>query len=307
MRSRIMRPLILRIGFSWIIGCKSLKGRIKIVCGFQRIKKSRIWQAIIALSAIVIGVAAFTDGIESLYIQLKGLFFPPNIELKTSVYVYERAYNFEGPFKLYFMEMRNLASNCSLWKVRYPKLPRGRAATPNPGAWIILKIFIENYSNLELSNLRFGLRGMPIQFDEVENTPNIQASLNYITLSNEGLGSHVINITSLAPRDKAVLGLRKFVNKAEYLDIAKHPKLSIYVPFISADQLKIDKPEIEKLDAMEMIKREAEIFTGERTFVNEKIEFRLLSLNEPDIIENDMKDKILPAARVCAEGTGGVW
>ncbi|MFZ5569163.1 MAG: hypothetical protein ACOZF0_02070 [Thermodesulfobacteriota bacterium] len=280
---------------------------MKIRAAFKAIKESRIYKIILALSAIVIGVSAFTGGIENLLIQVKGLFFPANIELKASVYLYERAYIFEGPFKLYFSQMRNLASNCSLWKVNYPKFLRGRAITPDPAAWIILKLFIENSSNLELSNLRFGLVGLPMRFNEIEYTPNIQASLNYKTISNEGLGSHIVNITSLAPRDKAVLSLKKLVDKIEYLDIAKRKKISISVPFISADQLKVSKPEVNKLNAMEMVKREAEIFTGVRTFANEKIQFRLLCESEPDIIENDMKDKLLPSARVCPEGTGGEW
>jgi hypothetical protein len=46
------------------------------------------------------------------------------------------------------------------------------------------------------------------------------------------------------------------------------------------------------------------IFTGERTFGDEKIEGRILSPWEPSIVE---EYEPLPTAQKCREGTGGNW
>jgi len=56
-----------------------------------------------------------------------------------------------------------------------------------------------------------------------------------------------------------------------------------------------------------MVKHESDLFAGERTFADEKVEYRLLCPNEPDIEDDKVAYKPLPPAKICPEGTGGNW
>src|SRR4030042_2121108 len=256
-------------------------------------RNNRVWSAIIFLALVVIALNTFTDSVRNLTKLVKGIVYKADIKMSASVYLYERGFVLEGSKKTYFHEIRNLATNWSLCKTELKNLPRGRSITPEPGARIILKLFIENSSETMLSNLRIGLRGLPFQFDKIICTPNIEASLKRESTSSESLSTQVIKISALAPAGKAVISLEIPVDRATYQSLVGI-RLAILCPFITSDQLDISPPNIVKLNAMEMLKRESELFTGERTFCDEKITFRILCPEEPSI---DERYEPLPPAR----------
>src|SRR4030042_2243258 len=206
-------------------------------------KNNRVWSAVIFLALVIIALNTFTDSVRNLTKLVKGIFYKADIKISASVYVYERGFVLEGSNKTYFYEMRNLATNCSLCKIELKNLPRGRSMTPEPGARVILKLFIENSSETMLSNLRIGLRGLPFQFNKIICTPNIEASLKLEFTSNESLSTQVIKIPVLAPNGKGVISLESSTDRASYLKLVG-TRLSISYPFITSDQLYISPPNV---------------------------------------------------------------
>ena len=261
-----------------------------------------IWVVILGCMVIT-GLATVTISVRFLYDQVRQIVCKTDVRISAAVYVYERGFLLEGTKKTYYYEMRNLATNCSLWRHEIKNLPRGRSETPKPYAKIILKLFLENPSKMTISNLRFGLRGLPFNFDKIICSPNIEASIKRETTSNEALSTQVIIIPSLAPAQKAIISLETPVDRRSYQQRVGIP-LTISCPFLTSDQLTISRLNISKMNAMEMVKRESELFTGERTFGDEKIEGRILSPWEPSIVE---EYESLPPAQKCREGTGGNW
>lgn len=223
-----------------------------------------------------------------------------NIKTHIAVYVYERGYKLDGEKKTYYYEMRNLANNCSLWRQEISNLCRGRSITPTPIAKIIMKLFLDNPSKILLSNVRVGLRGM--KFENVFCTPNIECSMKSVKTSNEATATQVIMIPSLSPTGKAVLSLETPIDRKTYKE---NTRITVLIPFVTSDQINITQPKLLKFNAMEMIKLESELRTGERTFADERIEYRILCPDEPDIVEH--KFEPLPPAKKCAKGIGDNW
>lgn len=94
--------------------------------------------------------------------------------------------------------------------------------------------------------------------------------------------------------------LRQFV----YVD---HDRVTVQVPFLSADQFATFPLKVSRLNAMKILNRESILRSGDETFANEKIEFTMLRSDEPDLKDEDMSYQLLPKARVCPEGTAGDW
>lgn len=171
------------------------------------------------ISAVIVGIAAFTGSIETIYKQIKTLLHSPTISIKYAPYIHEKSFYLEGDKKNYYAEMRNFASNCRLWRANLPGLPKGRAITPDPGAWLILKFHLENLSDTELTNLRLGIYGMGVNFHSIHSTPNVQSSLSLKTTAIEGVSTHVINIVSFPPNDKAIISIKSPITKKEYMEL----------------------------------------------------------------------------------------
>ncbi len=234
-------------------------------------------------------------------------FSKPDLNLGVALYVYEKAFILQDQTKTYYMEMRNLISNCSIYRQEVKGLPRGRSVIPEPGAWILMKLRLENISYVPLTNLRLGLRGMALAFDTFGSTPNVKASISHEFTMNKGLGTDVVIIESLAPGDKAIVTLQAKIDQKRYLELREAPRHTIIFPFIVSNQFKASNLKVVKFDASEMLKQEAELFTGERTTVNEKIDFRLLGPAEPSVNEELINYALLPPTTQCPTGTTGDW
>jgi len=84
-------------------------------------------------------------------------------------------------------------------------------------------------------------------------------------------------------------------------------RVTIQVPFLSADQFGTFPLKITRLNAMKILNRESVLRTGDEMFADEKIEFEMLASDEPDLHDEDMSYQPLPKARTCPEGTAGDW
>src|SRR6476646_1005740 len=84
-------------------------------------------------------------------------FKPTPIHVGVAFYVYERAFVLEGNTKAYFYENRNLVSDCSLRRIEQA-LPKGRAKTPDPQSWVLIKFLLENVTDQGITNLRMAIR-----------------------------------------------------------------------------------------------------------------------------------------------------
>ena len=202
--------------------------------------------------------------------------------------------------------MRNLVSNCMIYRSEV-KLPRGRSSVPEPGAWVLIKLRLENLSPVGLTNLRIGFRASLGKFDTFASTPNVKASFGSESDWKGVFRTDIITVESLAPGDKSILTLQAVIDQKRYLELREKPRHTITFPFIVSNQFKASGLKLIKFSASEMLKEEAELFTGERTTVDEKIEFRLLGPAEPSINEDLIKYEPLPPATKCPTGTAGAW
>jgi hypothetical protein len=94
--------------------------------------------------------------------------------------------------------------------------------------------------------------------------------------------------------------LRQFI----YVD---HSRVTIQVPFLSADQFGTFPLKVSRLNAMKILNRETVLRTGEETFADEKMELTMLRSEEPDLKDEAVSYRLLPKARQCPEGTAGDW
>ena len=235
-------------------------------------------------------------------------FKPTPIHVGVAFYTYERAFLLEGNTKTYFYEKRNLVSDCSLRRIEQT-LPKGRARTPDPQSWVLSKFLLDNVSDQNITKLRMNIRSPLLgPTTQLFTTPNVEATGELDATAKDGLHRYVISIQALAPMTSAVLilqtpideQLRRFI----YVD---HGRVTIQVPFLSADQFGTFPLKIARTNAMKILNREGILRTGDETFANEKIEFTMLRSDEPDVKDELVSYRLLPKARVCPEGMAGDW
>ena len=235
-------------------------------------------------------------------------FKPTPIHVGVAFYTYERAFLLEGNTKAYFYENRNLVSDCSLRLIEQA-VPKNRAKTPDPQSWVVSKFLLENMSDQSITKFRMGIRSPILRpTTTLFATSNVQATGEWDTTTKDTPRTYVISITAIEPMALAVISvktpldetLRQFV----YVD---HGRVTIQVPFLSADQFETFPLKISRLNAMKILNRETVLRTGDETFANEKIEITMLRSDEPDLKDEKMSYQLLPKARVCPEGTAGDW
>lgn len=235
-------------------------------------------------------------------------FKPPPIHVGVAFYTYERAFLLEGNTKTYIYENRNLVSDCRLRRIEQI-LPKGRAKTPDPQSWVLIKFLLENASDQSITKLRMGIRSPLLRpTTQLFATPNVEATGTWEATANDALHTYMVSITTIAPMDSAVLSVKTPIDeKLRQFVYVDHGRVTIQVPFLSADQFKTFPLKISRLNAMKILNRETVLRTGEETFADEKIEFTMLRSEEPDLKDEAVSYRLLPKARVCPEGTAGDW
>jgi hypothetical protein len=235
-------------------------------------------------------------------------FKPTPILVGVAFYTYERAFLLEGDNTSYFYENRNLVSDCRLRRIEQT-LPKGRAKTPVPQAWVISKFLIENVSDQSLTNLRMDVRSPLLKATTtLFTTANVEATGTLAPSSADARPTYTISIPAIAPSTSIVISLKTPIDDTLrqfiYVD---HGQATVQVPILSADQFATFPLKISRLNAMKVLNRESVLRVGEETFANEQIAFTLLPPGEPDLMEGDTLYQLLPKARVCPDGSAGAW
>ncbi len=233
---------------------------------------------------------------------------PTPIHVGVAFYTYERAFQVGGNTKTYFYENRNLVSDCSLRRVEQA-LPRGRAKTPDPQSWVVSKFLLENMTSQSLTKFRMGFKSPLVRpTTTIFTTPNVTATGAWETTKPDAPQMYVVSMTSLPPMTSAVLSLKTPIDESvRQFVYMEHGRVTVQVPFLSADQFETFPLKISRLNSMQILNRETVLRAGDETFANEKIEVTMLPADEPNLKEDATSYQLLPKARTCEEGTAGDW
>ena len=235
-------------------------------------------------------------------------FKPTPVHVGVAFYTYERAFLLEGNTKTYFYENRNLVSDCSLRLIEQT-MPKGRAKTPDPQSWVLIKFLLENVSDQPITTMRLDIRSPLLRpTTTLFATSNVQATGAWDTTAKEAPRAYVISIPAIESMASAVLSVKTPIDETlRQFIYTDRGRMTIQVPYLSADQFGTFPLKVSRLNAMKILNREAVLRTGDETFANEKIELTMLRSDEPDLKEEATSYQLLPKARTCPEGTAGDW
>lgn len=231
----------------------------------------------------------------------------PDVQVSVALYAYERGSTLEGTTKTSLSRMQDLVANCTLWQFP-PTTKTNRVTITDLQASVLTKVFLENLSDQGLTNLRLGVvTRLHSTSTGLSASPNVEATGRLESTSQDGLHKYVIAIAALAPKASAILSLQTPMND-NLRRVLSQEHITVRLPavFLSADQLWNIHPTVNPINASTMLKLETEMRSGERGVpVAEKVESRILDPSDPELIAEDLSHRLLPAASVCQEGTGG--
>jgi hypothetical protein len=235
-------------------------------------------------------------------------FKPTPVHVGVAFYTYERAFVLEGDTKAYFYENRNLVSDCSLRRIEQT-LPKGRAKTPDPQSWVLIKFLLENVMDQRITNLRMAIRSPLLRpTTTLFTTSNLEATGAWDSTEKDAPRSYVISIPAIESTDSAVISVKTPIDEAlRQFIYTDRGRMTIQVIHLSADQFGAFPLKISRLNAMKILNRESVLRAGDETFANEKIEFTMLRPDEPNLKDEAVSYQPLSKAHVCPEGTAGDW
>ncbi len=234
-------------------------------------------------------------------------FRPTMIHVGVAFYTYERGIQPQGMNTLYFFERRNLVTDCSLRREER-SVPSGRAMSPDPQAWVVIKLLLENVADRDITNLRVGVRSPAInQSTQLLTAPSLIATGD--REAPPGVRPlYVISIAAIPAESSVVVSLKTPMddNLRDFIYIKRRP-VTIQVPYVSADQFRQYPPIVSRTNAVKMLNREGVLRTSNDAFAEEKLHVTVLSSDEPNIKEGDTSYRLLPKAKACSEAEAGVW
>jgi hypothetical protein len=235
-------------------------------------------------------------------------FKPTPIHVGVAFYTYERAFVLEGNTKAYFYENRNLVSDCRIRRIEQT-LPKGRARTPDPQSWVLIKFLIENVTDQRITNLRMAIRSPLLRpTTTLFTTSNLEAAGEWDSTAKDAPGSYVISIPTIESVNSAVISLKTPIDETlRQFIYTDRGRMTIQVTSLLADQFGTFPLKISRLNAMKILNRESVLRTGDETFANEKIEFTMLRPDEPALKDDAVSYQPLSNARECPDGTAGDW
>jgi len=231
----------------------------------------------------------------------------PGVHVSAAVYTYERGFMLEGTTKTTLSHMRNLLSNCTLW--RFPRvLPKTSIKITDLHAWVLSKYLLENVSDQAITHIRMGV-GSPLlnQFTVLSASPNVQAKGSVESRAKDGLPMYVIAIDTLGPHASAMLSLQTPINDTmRHALYDEHHTFRIPAAFLSADQLWNVSSTVTQISDSTIAMLETEIHSGETAIsMAENGESWNLDPSDPALLEEDMSYRLLPATPNCrAEANG---
>jgi len=235
-------------------------------------------------------------------------FKPTPIHVGVAFYTYERAFVLEGNTKAYFYENRNLVSDCRLRRIEQA-LPKGRARTPDPQSWVLIKFLIENVMDQRITNLRMAIKSPLLRpSTTLFATSNVEATGSLDTTAKDTPATYVIMLPAIAPMTSGVISVKTPIDEAlRQFIYTDRGRMTIQATSLSGDQFGTFPLKISRLNAMKILNRESVLRTGDETFANEKIEFTMLRPDEPDLKDAPVSYQLLSNARQCQDGTAGDW
>jgi hypothetical protein len=233
---------------------------------------------------------------------------PTPIHVGVAFYTYERAFVLDGDTKTYFYENRNLVSDCRLRRIEQT-LPKGRARTPDPQSWVLIKFLIEDVMDQRITNLRMAIRSPLLRpTTTLFATSNLEATGEWDSTAKDARGSYVISIPTIESVNSAVISLKTPIDETlRQFIYTDRGRMTVQVTSLLADQFGAFPLKISRLNAMKILNRESVLRTGDETFANEKIEFTLLRPDEPALKDEAVSYQLLSNARDCPDGTAGDW
>ncbi len=234
-------------------------------------------------------------------------FKPTPIHVGVAFYTYERGFILEGNTKVYFYENRNLVSDCSLRRIEQT-FPKGRAKTPDPQSWVVIKFLIENVSDHRLTNLRLDIKSPLLRpITTLFTTANVEATGMWDAAA-DAPGKYTMTIPVIEPTISAVVSLKTPIDETmRQIIYVDHSRMTVQVLHLLADQFGTFPLKVARLNAMKILNRESVLRIGNETFANEKMDVTMLRPDEPDLKDEAVSYQILSAAHICPEGTAGDW
>jgi hypothetical protein len=208
---------------------------------------------------------------------------------------------------LYFFERRNLVTDCSIRRDEQ-SVPNGRAKAPDPQAWVLIKLLLENVSDRDLTNLRVGVRSPAInQSTQLLTAPNLGAT-GQKEAPPDVKPLYVLSITTFPRESSVVVTLKTPIddNLREFIYVKRRP-VTIQIPYVSADQFRQYPPIVSRTNAVKVLNREGVLKTSDDSFAEEKIQVTMLPSDEPPMKDEAVSYRALPRAKTCSEADAGVW
>ena len=235
-------------------------------------------------------------------------FMPTPIHVGVAFYTYERAFILDGNTKAYFYENRNLVTDCSIRRIEQT-FPKGRAKTPDPQSWVLIKFLIENVTEQSITNLRMDIKSPLLRPSTILfATSNVEATGSLDTTAKDTLATYVIMLPAIAPMTSGVISVKTPIDETlRQFIYTDRGRMTIQVTSLSGDQFGTFPLKISRLNAMKILNRESVLRTGDETFANEKIEFTMLRPDEPNLKDDAVSYQPLSNARECPDGTAGDW
>lgn len=271
------------------------------------LNKSWNWfwrQSLLSKVAILGLVAAFVPFVLPTVVNW---FRPTMIHVGVSFYTYERGIQPQGMNTLYFFERRNLVSDCSIRREEQ-SVSNGRAKAPDPQAWVLIKLLLENVSDHDLTNVRVGVRSPAIhQSTQLLTAPHLVATGGK-EAPPDVKPLYVLSIATLPAEGSAVITLKTPIDDTlrDFI-YAKRRPVTIQVPYVSADQFRQYPPIVSRTNGIKMLNREGVLRTSDEAFAEEKLQVMMLSSDEPSMEEGATPFRTLPRAKTCSEAEAGVW
>jgi len=231
----------------------------------------------------------------------------PGVHVSAALYTYERGFILEGTTKTTLSHMRNLLSNCTLWRFP-PRLQKNNVKITDLHSWVLSKYLLENVSDQGITNLRMGVVSPLLnQFTVLSASPSVEAKGSVESSSQDGLPKYVISIAALAPHASAMLSLQTPMNDTmRHALYDEHHTFRIPAAFLSADQLWNIHPTVTHISDSTMVTLETEMRTGDRGISSaEKVESWILDPSDPELLEKDVSYRLLPTTPICQEAAEG--
>ena len=264
------------------------------------------WRQTLLNKVIILGL--FAVAVPFFLPTVVAWFRPTMIHVGVAFYTDELAYQKESNTKTYFLEKRNLVTNCRL---RYTEEPLSdeHAEGPDSQSWVVIKLLLENVSENDLTQLQLGVRSPAIGRDtQLVTAPTVDATGQIETPPRDSRPMYMLTIPVLPANSSAVVslkteiddGLRQFIYE-------KRRTVTIQVPFVSSDQFRDYPPIVSRTNALKILNREGLLRSDEGSVSDDILQVAVRPSGESGQKQEGKPYQLLPPSRSCSDGEAGRW